>query len=265
MAYVLADRVKETTTTVGTGDIALGGAVTAFRAFSAVCANGDTCYYTIAHQSGADWEVGLGTWGTGNILTRTTVLSSSNAGSLVSLSAGTKDVFLSAPAAHLPVFPNIAYDKTNNTLQLGSFTTLSAVNFNFYTGYTAPTVTLAVSAGNGLLNDGHLAIRSTGLWTFGYIWANYGQDNTGGDYIPGMKFAKNSGHDVGIDIGGRFKVGVDGSAETGNNAGSDFYVLRMNDAGGGLDYPFRIDRDTGFVQANNLGITMTMAARNFIP
>ena len=98
MAYILADRVKETTTTTGTGAITLAGAVTSFQAFSAVCADGDTFHYAIQHQTLGDWEVGLGSWGTGGILTRTTVRSSSNAGATVSLAAGTKDVFISLTA-----------------------------------------------------------------------------------------------------------------------------------------------------------------------
>lgn len=94
MAHVTGDRVKETTTTTGTGAVTLAGAVSGFRAFSDVAANGDTVYYCIAHQSAAEWETGLGTWGTGGILTRTTVIASSNAGAAVNFSAGTKNVFV---------------------------------------------------------------------------------------------------------------------------------------------------------------------------
>lgn len=98
MSHIVADRVKETTTTTGTGALSLAGAASGHRAFSAVCANNDTCFYAIAHQSAAEWEIGLGTWATGNSLTRTSVLASSNSGSAVSLSAGTKDVFITSPA-----------------------------------------------------------------------------------------------------------------------------------------------------------------------
>ena len=101
MANIVADRIKETTTTTGTGTLALLGAVTGYRAFSAVCANNDTASYAVATPGGAEWEVGTGTWTTGNNLARTTVLASSNAGALVSFSAGTKDVFLTQPASVL--------------------------------------------------------------------------------------------------------------------------------------------------------------------
>ena len=76
MAFVVADRVKETSTSTGTGTITLAGAVTGFQSFAAV-GNGNTTYYCIAHQSANEWEVGLGTYtSSGTTLARTTVLSS---------------------------------------------------------------------------------------------------------------------------------------------------------------------------------------------
>jgi len=94
MAFVLADRVKETTIVVGTGAATLLGAQTGYQSFSAGVGASNTTYYTIADQSGSNWEVGYGTLdATGLILTRTTVLSSSNSGSAVSFTAGTKDVW----------------------------------------------------------------------------------------------------------------------------------------------------------------------------
>lgn len=96
MAQITADRVKETSTTTGTGSYSLAGAVSGFRAFSSVCANTDTVYY--AAVGGTDWEVGLGTWATGNTLARTTILASSNAGAAVDWIAGTREVFLTHPA-----------------------------------------------------------------------------------------------------------------------------------------------------------------------
>ena len=96
MPLVVADRVRETTTTTGTGTITLAGAVTGYQSFSAV-GNGNTTYYTI--NAGSQWEVGIGTYlGAGPTLSRDTVLESSNSGSLVNFSAGTKDVFITYPA-----------------------------------------------------------------------------------------------------------------------------------------------------------------------
>ena len=99
MALVIKDRVKETTTTTGTGAIALGGAATNFVTFSSVLSNADTTYYAIVDTSNSAFEVGLGTYASsGNTLTRTTVLASSNSGSAVNLQAGTKSIFCAFPA-----------------------------------------------------------------------------------------------------------------------------------------------------------------------
>lgn len=96
MALVLADRVKETTTTAGTGTITLAGAVAGFQSF-AVVGNANTTFYTISN--GSQWEVGIGTYtSSGTTLSRDTVLSSSSAGALVDFAAGAKDVFVTYPA-----------------------------------------------------------------------------------------------------------------------------------------------------------------------
>lgn len=98
MPLVLADRVKETTTTTGTGTVTLLGAVTGYQSFSAV-GNANTTYYCIAGQTGTEWEVGIGTYtSSGTTLARNTVLTSSNSNTLVNFSAGTKDVFVTYPA-----------------------------------------------------------------------------------------------------------------------------------------------------------------------
>jgi hypothetical protein len=98
MALVLKDRVKETTTTAGSGDITLGGAAGPFQAFSTL-GNGNTTYYAIVGQTSTEWEVGLGTYvSSGNNLTRDTILASSNSNTIVTFSAGVKDVFVTYPA-----------------------------------------------------------------------------------------------------------------------------------------------------------------------
>lgn len=94
----LFDRVRETTTTTGTGTLTLLGAVTGFRSFGSVLTTGDDVYYAIS-STGSEWEVGIGTYtASGTTLARVTILSSSNGGAAVNLSAGTKDVFLTQPA-----------------------------------------------------------------------------------------------------------------------------------------------------------------------
>ncbi len=99
MALIIKDRVKETTTTTGTGNVALGGAVSNFVTFSSVLSDSDTTYYAIVDSNNSDFEVGLGTYvSSGNTIARTTVLASSNSGSAVSLSAGSKVIFCAFPA-----------------------------------------------------------------------------------------------------------------------------------------------------------------------
>jgi len=100
MALVINDRVKVTSTTTGTGAMALGSAVTGFETFAAGIGNSNTTYYAIFNTGTTEWEVGLGTLdGSSANLTRTTPISSSNSDSAVSFSAGTKDVFCTMPAS----------------------------------------------------------------------------------------------------------------------------------------------------------------------
>ena len=100
MALVINDRVKVTSTTTGTGAMALGSAVTGFETFAQGIGNNNTTYYCIFNQGTTEFEVGLGTLdGSSANLTRTTVISSSNSDSAVNFSAGTKDVFCTLPAS----------------------------------------------------------------------------------------------------------------------------------------------------------------------
>ena len=160
MALVINDRVKETTTTTGTGAVSLGGAVTGFEAFSAGIGNSNTTYYAISHQTEDEFEVGLGTLdGDSSDLTRTTVISSSNSDSAVDFAAGTKDVFCTMPASKL-VFEDASDNVTvGNDLILGSDS--SVLKF----GADSDT-TLTHTDGTGLtLNSTNkLLFRDTGLY-----------------------------------------------------------------------------------------------------
>lgn len=122
MAHVVKDRVQETSTTTGTGTFTLLGAVSGFQTFSSAIGNTNTTYYTI--QNGAEWEVGIGTVGAGT-LSRDTILESSNAGSAVNFSAGTKQVFCTYPAEK-SVDLDTAQTLTNKTIS-GSSNTLSNI------------------------------------------------------------------------------------------------------------------------------------------
>ena len=100
MALVINDRVKETSTTTGTGTLSLAGAVTGFETFSSAIGNGNTTYYAIELNSAGEYEVGIGTVtdATPDTLSRDTVISSSNSDSKVDFAAGTKNVFCTLPA-----------------------------------------------------------------------------------------------------------------------------------------------------------------------
>lgn len=116
MPLILRDRVQETTTTLGTGTITLAGAVSGFQSFS-VIGNGNTTYYTIVSQTSNEWEVGIGTYtSSGTTLSRDTVLESSNSGSLVSFSAGIKDVFVTYPAERAVIVDSSTVAVSNSAI-----------------------------------------------------------------------------------------------------------------------------------------------------
>lgn len=133
MAFVVADRVKETTTTTGTGTITLGGAETNFITFTSALSDGDTTYYAIVDDTNVAFEVGLGTFtASGTTLARTTVLASSNSGSAVNLQAGTKDVFINYPAGK-----SVFLNASNQLVINGTAVTSTAAELNILDGVTA--------------------------------------------------------------------------------------------------------------------------------
>jgi hypothetical protein len=143
MALVVKDRVKVSTTTTGTGTLSLGSAATGYQTFS-VIGNGNTTYYTISSATGSEFEVGIGTYTTsGNTLSRTTVLSSSNGGSLVNFSAGSKDVFVTYPAER-----SVYLDSAGSYPVQNTFNALTAATATL----TAGTITTAPSTGDDLVN-----------------------------------------------------------------------------------------------------------------
>lgn len=125
MALVVKDRVKQFSTTTGTGTITLGSTPTGFQPFSSI-GDGSTTYYAIVDNNNGDWEVGLGIYtASGTTLSRDTVLESSNAGSLVNFSSDTKEVFVTYPAE------KAVYGQANDTIQASTLGTDADPAYSF--------------------------------------------------------------------------------------------------------------------------------------
>ena len=158
MALVLADRVRETSTTTGTGSVTLAGAYTGFQTFSAGVGNSNSTYYTIANVVSGEYEVGIGTYTSGgNTLSRTTVLSSSNANALVNFGSGSKDVFVTQPAGRAVYVEGTSVVAANsatvpNSLLANSSLTLGSTSLTLGTTTTSVAgLTLTTAAVNGTL------------------------------------------------------------------------------------------------------------------
>jgi len=165
MALIRADRVKESSTSTGTGAFTLAGADSTYRTFASVCAVADTVYYAIAHRTANEWEVGLGTYSATNTLTRTTVHASSNANAAVAFSTGTKDVLLALTKTQLETYASLTGTETltnktinasNNTITNVSLTSGVTGTLPLANGGTGATtaVTGAVNLIKSAPNDG---------------------------------------------------------------------------------------------------------------
>lgn len=133
MAFVLSDRVRESNVITGTGNVNLGGTLTGYQSFSSVMINASTTWYALVDNIANTWEVGVGTWNTGNTLSRTTVLASSNSGSLVNFAGNTCDCFMDLPATIAlkssvnPIFGS----GTDGNVTISSGTTTITRNMNY--------------------------------------------------------------------------------------------------------------------------------------
>lgn len=170
---VFADRVKETTTTTGTGTLNLAGAVSGYQTFVSGVGSGASVYYCITDASG-NWEVGQGTVtdATPDTLSRATIWSSSNSGSAVSFGAGSKDVFLVAPAALFgaattidapPPVPNAADDEFDVTPTLWTWQNQGSASYTVADSRLK--VSLPANSGN---NFRHLSqtLPGSGTWEY---------------------------------------------------------------------------------------------------
>jgi hypothetical protein len=224
MAFVVADRVKETSTTTGTGAMALAGAVTGFQSFASGVGNSNTTYYAIANQAAAEWEVGFGTLdATSANLSRTTVLASSNGGSPVAFTAGTKEVFVTQPATRTLVQASGGATTNGVLFYTGSgvATATGALTFdgtNFATTgsatagsfSTAGTVTATGTATAGSFSTAG-TVTATGTATAASLIPTSSTAPTNGVYLPAANtvgFATNSTGVVYINSSGNLLVGT---------------------------------------------------------
>jgi hypothetical protein len=159
MALVVKDRVQETTTTVGTGTVTLGGAVLGFQTF-AIIGNGNTTYYAIVDPTTGEWEVGIGTYtASGTTLSRTTVFESSNSGSLVNFAAGTKNVFCTYPAERA-----VYLDAAGSAVTLLDIGTLGASTANITTAnITSGTITTTPVNNTDIVNKEYADAIASGI------------------------------------------------------------------------------------------------------
>ena len=192
MSLILGDRIRQTSTTTGSGTFTLDGSVTGFQSFSAV-GEGNTTYYTISLDS--QWEVGIGTYSAGT-LSRDTVLSSST-GSKVAFLAGAKDVFVSYPAeksVNQDANNRVLIPYTSGVTNVGSLNVGDATlhsDSGVIAGFTASeplylytslqnTSTANTSYASYAVNDGgHTAYGELGINNANYSYSAAGYPNNG--------------------------------------------------------------------------------------
>lgn len=230
MAFVIADRVRETSTTAGTGSITLAGAVTGYQTFASALASGDTTYYTIADQTGANWEVGIGTFTSPSTLDRTTIISSSNAGSVVTFTSATKDVFISLPSSKLNTVASGNLDFTGSGQRItGDFSGTPIANRVIFQTSTANgnTNVTAIPHGSGTSSSVTVTNGSdTANTSFGQMVASTSlgfQLQSGitgtGTYLP-ITFYTSASERMRIDTSGNLGLGTNSPAAKFDLAGS---------------------------------------------
>lgn len=186
MTLQIRDRVMESSTTTGTGAMSLGGAYTGFRTFSSVCADQDTCWYEIdaVDANGfptGDWETGYGTYNSsGNTLSRTVVTDSSNSGSAVSFSAGTKRVAISVIAAKVNGIANatVATDESTSSTTFTDLTT-PGPSVTLVTGKEVIVIASAlIFKTTSGLTTGHVGVNVSGATTIATVALIYATSQT---------------------------------------------------------------------------------------
>ena len=224
MAFAVSDRVRETTTTTGTGTLDLGGAVSGFKTFVSGIGDGNVTYYAIVHRTSAEFEIGIGTVtdASTDTLSRTTVLSSSNSNSAVTFTAGTKDVFCTQPAS------KAVFEDNNDDVTLPDDLILGSDSSVLKFGADSDT-TLTHTDGTGL------TLNSTNKLTFG----------------DAASFVQQSSNGV---------LRIDGEATVDINASTAVTVsndLKLDSDSAVLG--FGADNDTTLTHTDGTGLTLNSA------
>ena len=211
MAFVVNDRVKETSTTTGTGTLSLAGAVSGFQTFVAGIGNSNVSYYAIVNDSGTEFEIGIGTVtdASPDTLSRTTILESQNSDSVVDFSAGTKTVFCTLPAS------KAVFEDNNNDVTLPDDLTLGSDSAVLKFGADSDT-TLTHTDGTGL------TLNSTNKLTFGDAASFIQQSSDGVLRIDG---------EATIDLNASTKVDVSADLSVGDDLTVEGGVIELKNTG----------------------------------
>ena len=259
MAFKLADRVKESTVTTGTGAIALGGAVTNFETFSANLSNSDTTYYAIVDSTNNAFEVGLGTYNSsGNTLSRS-VIASSNSNSAVNLGVGTKEVFITAIA------DKIVVEDGSNNVSIGGTVTATA-----FSGSGAGLTGVDVVSDTTPQLGGDLDAQNNDIENVGLVESKaeagiYGSSSSPVEFTVTVA-SKTSGHPYpsgGSSSGNAYFInGIESPAITlhgvdSTTSNSEYHYRFTLSSSDMSSHPFRLYLDAAKTTAYTTGVTTT--------
>ena len=254
MAFVVNDRVKETTTDTGTTTIDLAGAETGFETFVAGIGSTNQTYYCIQAQGGSAFEIGVGTVTSGSpdTLSRTSVISSSNADGLVDFGSGTKDVFCTLPASKAVIEDNSTNANIAGNLTLGG--TVDGVDIAARDAVLTSTTTTANAAlpkaggtmsGNLVLSGANITMSGSetvdgvdisardSVLTSTTTTANAALPKAGGTMTGDIAHAS----DFTLDVGGDLILDADGGDIKLRDGGSGFGQLQNSSS----DFVIQVD------------------------
>jgi hypothetical protein len=259
VAFVIADRVRETTTTEGTGTINLLGAVTNFETFAANLSNSDTTYYAIVDNTNSDFEVGIGTFTASGTTLARSVIASSNSNNLVNFGVGTKDVFITIPASKMVV------EDGSNNVSIGGTVTATA-----FSGSGAGLTGVDVVSDTTPQLGGDLDAQNKDIENVGIVEAKaeagiYGSSSSPVEFTVTVA-SKTSGHPYpsgGSSSGNAYFInGIESPAITlhgvdSTTSNSEYHYRFTLSSSDMSSHPFRLYLDAAKNTAYTTGVTTT--------